>query len=350
MTSPLERQPNMKRFLLVVLALVLLPVLLFAAGVTRITFGTSLPTNCVDGNIFIKTSATTGLYWCSTPGSPGTWSAVGGGGSGTVTTTGSPASGNLTKFSGATSITNGDLSGDITTSGTLATTIANSAVTLAKIQNAAASSKLLGSGASGSGSPYSELTLGGGLSMSGTTLSVTGGGSGVGGLVFLQTYTPSAASSVDITSQLSGTYNDYRLVLSNITTSANTKILIRFSTNNGSTWVGTNDYTWGGGYAYNGGSGYLAGSTTATLIQLRDVDTTLATNGAYNAQLTLFNVNGANRKDLVGQVIWDDNAVNALTLVNFFGGLNTTTAINAIQILPQTGTFSGSVYLFGYAK
>lgn len=48
----------------------------------------------------------------------------GGGGSGTVTTTGSPSSGNLTKFSGASSITNGDLSGDITTSGTLATTLA----------------------------------------------------------------------------------------------------------------------------------------------------------------------------------------------------------------------------------
>lgn len=48
---------------------------------------------------------------------------------GTVTTTGSPASGNLTKFSGATSITNGDLSGDVTTSGTLATTLAASGVT-----------------------------------------------------------------------------------------------------------------------------------------------------------------------------------------------------------------------------
>jgi len=51
------------------------------------------------------------------------------GGSGTVSTTGSPASGNLTKFSGATSITNGDLTGDVTTSGTLATTLTNTAVT-----------------------------------------------------------------------------------------------------------------------------------------------------------------------------------------------------------------------------
>lgn len=41
---------------------------------------------------------------------------------GGVTTAGSPAIGNLTKFSGASSITNGDLSGDCTTSGTLGVT------------------------------------------------------------------------------------------------------------------------------------------------------------------------------------------------------------------------------------
>ena len=48
---------------------------------------------------------------------------------GTVTTTGSPAAGNLTQFSGPSSITNGDLSGDVTTAGTLVATLANTAVT-----------------------------------------------------------------------------------------------------------------------------------------------------------------------------------------------------------------------------
>lgn len=45
---------------------------------------------------------------------------------GTVTTTGSPTSGKLTKFSGTTSITNGDLSGAVTTAGTLAATLTTS--------------------------------------------------------------------------------------------------------------------------------------------------------------------------------------------------------------------------------
>ena len=43
-------------------------------------------------------------------------------GSGTVTTTGTPSSGQLTKFSGSTSITNGNLAGDCTTSGSLTLT------------------------------------------------------------------------------------------------------------------------------------------------------------------------------------------------------------------------------------
>lgn len=83
-------------------------------------------------------------------------------------------------------VSDGD-KGDITVSGSGATwTIDNNAittakilddnVTLAKIANAAANSKLVGSGAAGSGANYVEITLGTNLSMSGTTLNATGGG------------------------------------------------------------------------------------------------------------------------------------------------------------------------------
>ena len=62
------------------------------------------------------------LYSCQS----GVYAQVAGGGTGTVTTTGSPAAGNLAEFSGPTSITNGNLSGDCTTSGSLAITCTKS--------------------------------------------------------------------------------------------------------------------------------------------------------------------------------------------------------------------------------
>jgi hypothetical protein len=81
--------------------------------------GTTLIVNVLDvGGSGTKTSWN--IYISSPQGAIGP-----AGPTGTVGTTGSPASGNLTKFSGATSITNGDLSGDISTSGTLVTTLPN---------------------------------------------------------------------------------------------------------------------------------------------------------------------------------------------------------------------------------
>lgn len=74
------------------------------------------------------------------------------------------------------------LTGDVTnTTGLVATTIANDAVTYAKMQNVSAASRLLGRGSAGGAGDPEEITLGSGLTMTGTALSATAGGGTVTG-------------------------------------------------------------------------------------------------------------------------------------------------------------------------
>ncbi len=97
------------------------------------------------------------------------------------------------------------LTGDVTTSaGSVATTLSNNSVTYGKLQNVSTTGRLLGS--SSTTTPVQEITLGSGLSMSGTTLTATGTGGTVTSVgLSLPSFITVSGSPVTAAGDLTGT-------------------------------------------------------------------------------------------------------------------------------------------------
>lgn len=346
----------MKRAVLALILAVVCTVPIFGQS-TKIQTSGTLPAHCTVGAVYLKTGTSAGLYVCL---STDTWTGPLSTGSGTVTTTGSPANGNLAKFSGASSITNGDLTGDVTTSGALATTIANDAVSYAKMQNVSAASKLLGRGDSGSGDPQ-EITLGSGCSITGTTLSCSGGGgggSGSGALVLLEQHTASSSASLNFTTRnatgqsgatIQSDYDEYLIEFVNVLVSTNSSgIKLLVSTNGGSSYATT-------GYSSNKTFTWTAfgnGSNITTSVPIFDVSSNTASLGGYSGWMRMFDpLNSSIATQFLGEGLYEDTNVNTPTRVFQQARYSTAAAVNAFQIAPNTGTIaSGTVRVYGIAK
>ncbi len=272
------------------------------------------------------------------------------GAGGTVTVTGSPASGNLTKFSGASSVTNADLTGDVTTSGTVATTIANSAVTLAKIANAAANSKLVGSGASGSGAAYSEITVGTGLSMTGTTLSATGGSAGA--LILLEQHTASSSATLDFTTAISSTYDEYKITFQHVVPATDGSALL-MRVNTGSGFDSGNNYSWMEFRWIVGGTGTGGGFTTENAINISSTADGISNTAAwgYNGNMQLLLGDGSTT---FPQTITSASFLKTGGTregIETRGAYQITTAVTQLRFLMSSGNISaGTIRVYGVAK
>lgn len=246
------------------------------------------------------------------------------------------------------------LTGDVTaSSGSNTTTIANDAVTYAKMQNVSAASKLIGRGsASGSGDPE-EITLGTNLSMSGTTLNASGGGGG-GALVFLERHAASSSASLDFTTFISGTYDKYLIVGEGLVLQTNgASLYLRVGTGGGPTYDdgSGNTYVWASIGINTVGSG-VNDSGQSGSPRILNVMANAAGYGTGSFTLTATNLQSTSlRKHFVGNGNYADTTPSQIIKTQGIAWTTTGTAATAIQFIPSSGNItSGSITIYGYTN
>lgn len=279
-----------------------------------------------------------------------TWDTVSGAGSGTVTSV------DLTmpaEFS---------VSGNpITTSGTLAVAKANQSANLV----------YAGPSSGGAAAPTfravaaADLPLGsssafGAVKVDGTTItasagviSAVGGGS-AGALVLLEQHTASSSASLDFTSSITSTYDEYMVEFISVLPATNgTNLLMRFSTNGGSSYDSAPNYRWVGFRSSNAGSA-AAGSEAATSFNLTSNGGPVngASSGGVVGSLKIYNPLTTTQSKLYqGDVGMNDGTGSSNVRAMISGTYASNTAVDAFQFLMASGNIAaGTIRVYGIAK
>lgn len=247
---------------------------------------------------------------------------------GTVTTTGSPSSGNLAKFSGSTSITNTDLTGDLTTSGGVATTLANSGVSAATY---------------GDSTHVAQVAVDAkGRVTSASNVAIA---SSTGDWVLIATSTPSSTGVVTFSSL--GSYTHLKIIWSARSTETATfsSIGVTFNSDTGANYDNQEIFI------SNGTSGGSQGFAGASIGGLLITGASAASNVPGSGELTIPDYRGTTFYKTLNTTYQDQRAASS---GNFFwasraGVWRNTSAITRIDLTLASGNFvSGSKFsLYG---
>ena len=175
------------------------------------------------------------------------------------------------------------------------------------------------------------------------------GGTGGGALILLEQHTASGSASLNFTTAITSSYDDYVIEFVNVLPATNNNnLLARVSTNGGSTWDSSNTYQWTWFYTYHNGSTGTGGNS---------LDTSMNFGG--NQQNNLFGFNGTVKlydplnASLYKQIMLDTGYDNTSGgIIRMFGtaAYLSATAVNAIQFFYSSGNIaSGTIRIYGVA-
>lgn len=175
---------------------------------------------------------------------------------------------------------------------------------------------------------------------------------GAQGLVLLEQHTASSSASLDFTSCISSTYDDYQLELIQLVPASDgVSFGIRVSTDGGSTYVSSADYSsWI--LRFGSGGSTAGGGTGLTFINMFHGDSmSNNSNWGLSGNIKLFNPLSASSYKLVsGQLVTlNQSGSRACIIAN--GAYESTTAVNAFQFIMSSGNIaSGTIRVYGIVK
>lgn len=175
------------------------------------------------------------------------------------------------------------------------------------------------------------------------------------GWQLLTTYTISNNSSIDITSQIDSTYDQYVLVINSLVPATDSKTLeMLVSLDNGSTWetsVGDYDYMVRGFSSSGGGySQFTANTDNMRISGLNSLGNNTGEN--YNAMIFILNPNDTSKYAVFRSEVTYVNNAGVGTFLEAVGSyMGAVGAIDAVRLIMDSGNLtSGTVKVYGIVK
>lgn len=179
----------------------------------------------------------------------------------------------------------------------------------------------------------------------------TTGSSSGGGLTLLEEHTASSSATLDFTSFISVTYDEYIFEFINIIPDTNAVALwMRMSTDGGATYDTSGIYYWDALSFHEAASG-LNGSQTDSKVVIGFSSSTTASY-ALNGSIRFFNPGSTIFKSLQGSTVGRVSNADAHLLQWIIAAVyKSTTAVNAVRFLDSSGSItSGTIRVYGVAK
>jgi hypothetical protein len=167
-----------------------------------------------------------------------------------------------------------------------------------------------------------------------------------GQLELIETQTASADSSVDFINLATNSYNVYFVTVNDLQTSASSQSAIRFSNNNGSSFIASSYQ-----YAYQRGStaGTFAEtrSTSVAQLNLGLLSTNLNSNSSASGYIYLYNLLDSAKYSFCSFQNFSEYTTGDTRFAFGSGVYPIAETHNAFQIVPSAGTISGNFSLYG---